>query len=413
MLALVALFCSGYLAPYLLPSLVGRLGTDFGLTPTQAGGVGSGLLLASALAGIALTGRVSRLGPVRVARTALVVLAIGFGLAAVTHALPLLLLGCVLGGAGSGAATAVAASVLARRSDPHRVSVVGLLVTSGLASAIFLTLPHLSSGHGLAFASIAVTGALALPAMRGLPGGVGSGVGDGVGAAAGRRPSGGRASLPLPRLRSGITLAVCLMLWSLTQNALWGVSGRIGLDRAGLTEAVLGAVFAVALGAGLIGTLGAGLVGSRFGPALPIGAGTLAIAGCVLLTGGAHGAASFAVGEIAWNAVYPFVLSYLLGLAASLDREGRWGVLAGSASSIGVACGPLAGTLLASNAGYPAMGATLALVLVAVTGPLVVVARAGSAEQPEWPELAVPAQSREQGGAAHDTVTGASNAAAA
>ncbi|WP_051943552.1 MFS transporter [Streptacidiphilus rugosus] len=407
MLALVALFCAGYLAPYLLPTLVGRLGTDFGLSPTEAGGVGSGLLLASALAGIVLTGRVSRLGPARVARTALVMVAAGFGLAALTHALPLLLLGCVLGGAGSGAATAVAASVLARRGDPHRVSVIGLLVTSGLASAIFLTLPHLGSGHGLAFGSIAVTGALALPAMRGLPGARASGAGT-----SGRRSPGGRTPLPMPRMRSGITLAVCLMLWSLTQNALWGVSGRIGLDRAGLTEAVLGAVFAAALGAGLIGTLGAGVVGSRFGPALPIGAGTLAIAGCVLVTGSAHRAAPFAVGEIAWNAVYPFVLSYLLGLAASLDREGRWGVLAGSASSIGVACGPLAGTLLATDAGYPGMGATLALVLLAVTGPLVLVARAGSTAAPEWPELALPTQAHADS-AAQEAVPGASNAAAA
>jgi MFS family permease len=378
-LALVALFCSGYLAPYLLPTLVGRLGADFDMTPTQSGAVGSALLLASALAGIALTGRVARVGPARVARVALVVLAAGFGLAALTHALPLLLLGCVLGGAGSGAATAVAASVLARRSDPLRVSVLGLLVTSTLASGLFLALPHMGHGHGLPFASIAVTGVLSLPAMRGL-----------------HRPEGRAASpnlvrVTLPRLRAGVTLAACLMLWSLTQNALWGVSGRIGLDRAGLTEATLGVVFAAALGAGLVGTLGAGLAGARYGLALPIGAGTLAIAACVAITGGANQALPFAFGEIAWNAVYPFVLSYLLGLAASLDREGRWGVLAGSASSIGVACGPLAGTLLATNAGYTAMGVTLALVLVAVTGPMVAVARA-SAEQPEWPDVAVSTQ---------------------
>ncbi|SEL64744.1 MFS transporter [Streptacidiphilus jiangxiensis] len=375
MLALVALFCAGYLAPYLLPSLVGRLGTDFGLTPTQAGGVGSALLLASALAGIGLTGRISRLGPDRIARCALVVVGLGYGLAAVTHSLPLLLTGCVLGGAGSGASTAVAASVLAKRPDPHRVFVIGLLVTSALAAGIFLVLPHLGTGHGLAFASIAVTGALALPTTSGLPGRGGHRLPVGGGEAAARA-----VRLPLPRRGAGITLALCLMLWSLTQNALWGVSGRIGLDRAGLTEAVLGVVLAAALGAGLVGTVGAGLVGSRFGTALPIGAGTLAIAACVALTGAAHHEAPFAFGEIAWNAVYPFVLSYLLGLAATLDREGRWGVLAGAASSIGVACGPLAGTLLVSAAGYPAMGVTLAAVLLAVAGPLVTVARNSAKE---------------------------------
>lgn len=44
--------------------------------------------------------------------------------------------------------------------------------------------------------------------------------------------------------------------WSLAQNALWGVSGRIGLDQAHLSEVTVGAVFAVALGAGLLGVVG-------------------------------------------------------------------------------------------------------------------------------------------------------------
>ena len=49
------------------------------------------------------------------------------------------------------------------------------------------------------------------------------------------------------------------------------MSGRIGLTQAHLSEATVGAVFAVALGAGLLGVVGAGALGPRLGRALPIG----------------------------------------------------------------------------------------------------------------------------------------------
>ncbi len=68
------------------------------------------------------------------------------------------------------------------------------------------------------------------------------------------------------------------------------------------------------------------------------------------------------------------MLSYLIGLAASLDRRGRWAVLVGSASSLGTAVGPLAGSLLSARAGFPAMGTILAVGLLAIALPLTAVA---------------------------------------
>ncbi|MFC1419196.1 MFS transporter [Streptacidiphilus cavernicola] len=420
-LPLVTLFSSGYLAPYLLPTLVGRLGSDFGLTPTQAGAVGSAMLLASAAAGLGLAARVAVVGAVRLARIGLTLLVLGFGTAAAAPAgeLPLLLVGCLLGGLGAGTATAVAAAGTAAGRDPHRVSVLGLLVTSAVAGCLYLTLPHLGGGHSLPFACIAGWAALALPwtsrlggdAARergtGRPAGRGAGraagksgargVGrvaqqgadrgtgrvedrDGVGRGAGRvaqqrlmRRAAGR---PLPTRVAGGVLAVGLFLWSLAQNSLWGVSGRIGLERAGLSAPLLGLVFALALGAGLIGTASAGSLGTRFGRALPIGLGTAAIAGCVALSATAHSAGPFAVGEICWNAVYPFVLSYLLALAARIDAGGRWAVLVGSASSLGVACGPITGTLLTVHAGFTVTGAVLGATLLLVALPMAAVAHA-------------------------------------
>ncbi|MFD8982244.1 MFS transporter [Streptomyces sp. NPDC059564] len=366
---LVALFTAGYVAPYLLPTVVGRLDAALPLSPAEAGLIGSALLLGSAAAGFVLASRIPRHGPRPLARFGLLLAVAGYAGAAATTLLPLVVLGAVAGGFGSGTATAVAASGIAAQRDPHRTSALGLLSVSATAGALYLTLPRLGGGHGLPFAALALVAALAWPAAGRLDGPARR---DPAARAAVRpsvRPSG---RLPYPR--AGAVLAGALMLWSLAQNALWGVSGRIGGEQAGLSEVTLGMVFAAALGAGLLGVTTASALGARLGRAVPIGAGTALIACCVVLTSSAHGLGGFAAGEVLWNALYPVVLSYAIGLAAALDPRGRWAVLAGSASSLGVACGPVTGSLLAAAAGFPGMGLVLGALLLAVAGPMTAVA---------------------------------------
>ncbi|MGW0815943.1 MFS transporter [Streptomyces viridiviolaceus] len=359
---LVALFTAGYLAPYLLPTTVGRLDAALGLTATQAGAVGSALLLSSASAGFALASRVERIGARTLARFGLTLAAVGYGAASLTTAVPAVVAGAVVGGFGSGTATTVAATRIAAERDPHRASTLGLLSVSGLAAAVYLTVPHLGRGHGLPLAAIALTALAAWPATGRLPG------------ATAALPAGRDDAAPLPRRRSGAVLAAAMLCWSLAQNALWGVSGRIGLTQAHLGEAALGVVFAAALAAGLLGVLAAGALGPRLGRAVPVGAGTVLIAGCIALSASATGPVTFAAGEIAWNTLYPVVLSYLIGLAASLDPRGRWAVLAGSASSLGTAAGPLTGSVLSAEAGFPVMGAVLGAGLLLVAVPMTAVA---------------------------------------
>ncbi|MFI7894383.1 MFS transporter [Streptomyces sp. Cmuel-A718b] len=359
---LVAVFTAGYLASYLLPTVVGRLSAHLGLSPAQAGLVGSALLLSSAGAGFALAGRVERFGARTPARAGLVLAAVGYGCAALAGSVPLVVLGVMVGGFGSGTATAVAASGIAARRDPHRTSSLGLLTVSATAGVLYLTIPHLGGGHRLPFAAIALVALLVWPATARL---------DGARTAEETSsPLTGR----LPHRRSGLVLAGGMLVWSMAQNALWGVSSRIGVVQAGLSEVTVGAVFAAALGAGLLGVTGAGLLGARLGRAVPIGLGTVVIAASIVLSSSARDLGSFATGEIMWNTVYPVVLSYLIGLAASLDVRGRWAVLAGSASSVGVACGPLLGSVLSEEAGYPAMGLILGAATLLVAAPVTAVA---------------------------------------
>ncbi|MEV6436260.1 MFS transporter [Streptomyces anulatus] len=359
---LVAVFTAGYLASYLLPTIVGRLSAQLGLSPAQAGLVGSALLLSSACAGFALAGRVERYGARTPARVGLVLATIGYGWAALAGSVPLVVLGVVIGGFGSGTATAVAAAGIAARRDQHRTASLGLLAVSATAGVLYLTIPHFGGGHRLPFASVALVALLVWPVTARLGGATAV---EGITSQVTGR---------LPRRRSGLVLAGGMLIWSMAQNALWGVSSRIGAVQVGLSEVTVGAVFAAALGAGLLGVAGAGLLGARLGRAVPIGLGTVVIAGSIVLSSSARDLGSFATGEIVWNTFYPVVLSYLIGLAASLDIRGRWAVLAGSASSVGVACGPLLGSVLSTEAGYPAMGLILGAATLLVAAPVTAVA---------------------------------------
>ncbi|MEU3251559.1 MFS transporter [Streptomyces sp. NPDC006997] len=371
---LVALFTAGHLAPYLLPTVVGRFDSGLPLTATQSGAVGSALLLSSASAGLLLASRVHRVGPRVLARLGLTLAVVGYGGAALTGWLPAVVVGAMVGGFGSGTATAVAATLVAGRPDPHRTTTLGLLSVSALAGAVYLTVPRLGPGHGLPLLAIALTALAVWPLTGRL---------DTARTDPRRRAD---ASTGLPHRRAGLVLAGTLLCWSLAQNSLWGVSGRIGLTQAHLSEVTVGAVFAVALGAGLVGVVLAGALGPRLGLALPIGGGTAVIGACVALSAGATDLATFAAGEVAWNALYPIVLSYVIGLAASLDGRGRWAVLVGAASSLGTAAGPVTGGVLAAGVGYPAMGAVLAGGLLVVAVPMTVVAlRAGRRAVPVVP----------------------------
>ncbi|MFG3123144.1 MFS transporter [Streptomyces sp. NPDC048201] len=359
---LVALFTAGYLASYLLPTTVGRLDSALPLSATQAGAIGSALLLSSASAGFTLAGRVDRFGARALARLGLTLAVLGYGCAALNDSVPAVVLGAVVGGLGSGTMTAVAASGIAAGRDPHRATTSGLLVVSALAGALYLTIPRLGPGHGLPLGAVALTALAIWPFTGRLP--------------ARTAPAAGPAAVrrPLPHRRAGLLLAATMPCWSLAQNALWGVSGRIGLGQAHLTEITVGAVFAVALGAGLLGVVGASALGPRLGRALPIGLGTALIAACIALSASATDLPSFALGEIAWNLCYPVVLSYVISLAAALDTRGRWAVLVGSAASLGTAAGPLTGSLLSARAGFPAMGEILAAALLLAAVPMTAVA---------------------------------------
>ena len=106
--------------------------------------LGSVLLLCSASAGFLLASRVERLGARRLSRAGLLLTAAGYGTAAATTVLPLVVAGAAVGGFGSGTTMTVAAGRIAARRDPHRASTLGLLAVFGLMAAIIARIVSIS-----------------------------------------------------------------------------------------------------------------------------------------------------------------------------------------------------------------------------------------------------------------------------
>jgi hypothetical protein len=58
---------------------------------------------------------------------------------------------------------------------------------------------------------------------------------------------------------------------------------------------------------------------------------------------------------VAWGLTFFFLIPFLMGTAAALDRSGRWTVAAGSTMLFAAALGPYAAGEVISRWGYPGL----------------------------------------------------------
>jgi len=177
--------------------------------------------------------------------------------------------------------------------------------------------------------------------------------------------------------------AICMMLAMFVFQARdtmgWAFVERIG-TMVGYSGDELGVLLSVQSVVGLIGPLIAAMIGKRFGMSTPV---ILAI----LLTGGTslayvlgeHSKTLYTAGVMTICVTYFYALSYLTGLAAELDREGRVVAAASSFLSLGLAVGPAISGGLISLGGFTlaawGIGVTVVLTLLLVIVPLASIRR--------------------------------------
>ncbi len=170
----------------------------------------------------------------------------------------------------------------------------------------------------------------------------------------------------------GIIVLLGTFLYLTVSAAVYTFSEPLG-QRAGLDTGQVGFALTAGSVVGFTGALMATWLNVRRGRAMPITVfcvvfSLLAIVICINQNPVVY------VGALILTVVFfYFSVPYLFGLAAALDRQGRWAAAAGSAYLLGFAVGPaFAGTVI-ETFGYPALGYASALVTMTAWGLLMVV----------------------------------------
>jgi predicted MFS family arabinose efflux permease len=323
LLGAVAAYCVGYLGSNLMPILVTTLLDGTGLDEQAAGLLGSIELTVLAIGGAAIAG-------------------FGFAASANAGTFTAMVVGRLIIGAGAGVAIAAANATLASARDPDRMFAFAYVLGGALAAVLIAGFPKVTGpwGYQGGFLLLAAVSVVALPFMLWIPRGPAE------------RASSGATRAPF-NAAAVLTMAA-MLIYSLGEQAVWafmaeiGVRAKIPLEQVGLVAAATGL-------AGLAGAAFAGWLGTRLGRSAPL---AIALSVSALSRWGFIYASSpleYTVMSIVWGLSFFFVSPYIMGAAATLDREGRWTVAVGAMANFGYAFGPgVAGGVLA-HWGQPAL----------------------------------------------------------
>jgi predicted MFS family arabinose efflux permease len=346
----------GGLVTQVAPFMISGLMEGLSLSERDAGLVVSVELLALAATAIAVVPILQRVSYRRVCLAAVLLAAFAQTASIFSASLAEVAMMRALAGIGAGALYAASLSVVAARcANPDRVYGYFQVVWAVGSIAIFTVGGELTAAfaqRGIFALMAALTVALA-PLLLFLPD---------VRASAGDAPV-ARQGPASPAL--GIMTLLAIGLCLLGGGAAYGFVGQLG-ERAGLDTGAVGYVLTIATVCGLAGAGAATALSLKWGRMVPISGVFLGYILVVTVLCLAHNATAFVAAVIAYIIIYYFSLPYLFGLAAALDRTGRWAAAAGSAFLLGCAACPLFAGSLIEGTGYVGLAvACVAILLVA------------------------------------------------
>lgn len=366
----------GLLGLWALPFLISAIIHDLNLNEAQAGILMSAEFIFTMLASLLVAPLMGR-APRRTLAIAGTLLAIVANVvsASMTELYSLAAVRCVAG-VGAGLALACGNACVASAKQPDRIAGHMNVLSVVLMIVVMLGYAKVMAAYGLPglYYAMAATMAVMLLAIPFMPQYAPKAETHTVSTGS------GNVLLSLP--------AICMMLAMFVFQARdtmgWAFVERIG-TMVGYSGEELGILLSVQSMVGLIGPLLAAVIGKRFGLSTPV---ILAI----LLTGGTslsyvlgeHSKTLYTIGVMTICITYFYALSYLTGLAAALDREGRVVAAASSFLSLGLAVGPAISGGLISMGGFTlaawGIAVTVLLTLLLVIVPLSKVRR----EQPAF-----------------------------
>jgi predicted MFS family arabinose efflux permease len=175
-------------------------------------------------------------------------------------------------------------------------------------------------------------------------------------------PSDGASDTARHSSLPGLMTLAAIGLFLTAGAAVYAFSTPLG-ERAGLDARAVGYTLTIASALGLVGAAAATAINVRWGRGLPISAFCMGFVFAVLTLCLWRDPTAYVVALVVSIIIYNFSTPYLFGLAAALDRSGRWAAAAGSVYLLGFAAGPLLAGAVIATAGY----AGLATICVAIT----------------------------------------------
>jgi predicted MFS family arabinose efflux permease len=329
-----------------LPVMLGALIDALGLDERQAGLLGSVEVLAAAVGSMMLAPWAARIPHRRLAIAATLLATGGYVLSALADGYGEVLAARLATGFFCGLVLATGNAAAAASADPDRFFARVLFAMGLVAGLLFLALPQTLGPWGYAGGFLLLGGIcfVSLPLFGWLP--------NRAEPAPSAADSDGDA--PAATVLTVAGLLGAALFHGMNTQVMWAFSERIGV-RVGLSLEEIGLVLAVTTWVGLVGALLASWLGTRLGRSLPLLGGIAAVTLTVWGVAQSEVPEVYVVALVTWGLTFFFVMPYMMGTAAALDRSGRWTAAVGAALLFGAAFGPYTAGEVITRWGYPGL----------------------------------------------------------
>ncbi|MES1199360.1 MAG: MFS transporter, partial [Pseudomonadota bacterium] len=340
----------------IMSAIVAGVADGLHVSQQQAGWVGSANMYGAALGALSAVFFVRGIPWRRFAFAALIALIAIDIASSMISALNVLIAARFAHGVIGGALVGVSYGVVSRTRSPDRVFGMVLAVQFGLGGLGVMFLPPLAPVYGTqalfySLAAFSIVTLCMLPFLDEYP----------------PYREAKDAATPPAKIRAAPLAATLFAVFLFQAGNMALAAYIIGLGRAfGMSTDYASSAVGWATWIGIAGCLLVLVLGVRFGRAkLMAAAMLLTLVGCYAFHW--SGAANiYLIANIGTSITWSFVISYLLGMSAAFDRAGRTAAMAGFASKMGLASGPMIGGFLIRQNDYGVL-INLSVILLGVS----------------------------------------------
>ena len=270
-----------------------------------------------------------------------------------------------LHGTIGGVSVGIGLSVIARTLNPDKIFGMLLVVQYSFGSLGIWTVPRLveSFGHMAVFGVLMLFSVLTLVILPFIP-----------------NVREAKSTNNPFKINFSFLLVLALIALFLFQASNMGVADyafELGKD-IGLVNTEISNLLTVANIISISGGLFVYVIGTKYGRTIPLFIGVSISAIFTYLLHYSENITMYFIANTVTGIAWAFVIPYILGLCASFDSHGQMAALAGFVSKVGLATGPLVGSMFILNYGFEMI---LNIATIALIGATILIAYSSAAQK--------------------------------